>query len=203
MASPTIHESAYVDDGAVIGDDTRIWHFCHVNAGAVIGERCSLGQNVVVMPRTKIGNNVKIQNNVSVYEGVEMEDDVFCGPSMVFTNVINPRSHVSRKHEYRRTLVRRGVSIGANATIVCGATLGEYAFVGAGAVVSRDVKPYALVVGVPARQVGWVCACGEKLDAPGPSGSSGDEAPARRLVCATCGAGYRLADGNLSPEGAA
>ena len=118
MAPPFIHESAYVDDGAVVGDDTRIWHFCHVNSGAVIGERCSLGQNVVVMPRTKIGSNVKIQNNVSVYEGVELEDDVFCGPSMVFTNVINPRSHVSRKHEYRRTLVRRGASIGANADTV-------------------------------------------------------------------------------------
>src|SRR5687767_11821513 len=134
-----IHESAYVDEGARIGEGTRIWHFCHVNAGAVIGERCSLGQNVVVMPGVVIGNNVKIQNNVSIYEGVVLEDDVFCGPSMVFTNVSNPRSHVPRKHEYRRTLVRRGASIGANATIVCGATLGEYAFVGAGAVVTRDV----------------------------------------------------------------
>lgn len=204
MAAPFIHESAYVDDGAVIGEDTRIWHFCHVNAGAVIGERCSLGQNVVVMPGTKIGHNVKIQNNVSVYEGVEMEDDVFCGPSMVFTNVINPRSHVSRKHEYRRTLVRRGVSIGANATIVCGTTLGEYAFVGAGAVVSRDVKPYALVVGVPARQVGWVCACGERLTTDGVLGTIDDATGERRLVaCAVCGARYRLVDGTLSPERAA
>ena len=134
MSAPVIHESAYVDDGAQIGADTKVWHFCHVMSGAVVGERCSLGQNVVVMSGVKIGNNVKIQNNVSVYEGVELEDDVFCGPSMVFTNVINPRSHVPRKDEYRKTLVRRGASIGANATIVCGVTLGEYCFVGAAAV---------------------------------------------------------------------
>jgi UDP-2-acetamido-3-amino-2,3-dideoxy-glucuronate N-acetyltransferase len=200
VAPPFIHESAYVDDGAVIGDDTRIWHFCHINAGAVIGARCSLGQNVVVMPKTRIGNNVKIQNNVSIYEGVELEDDVFCGPSMVFTNVINPRSHVSRKHEYRPTLVRRGASIGANATIVCGATLGEYAFVGAGAVVARDVKPYALVVGIPARQVGWVCACGEKLESR--TADAGGALGEARLVCDACSAAYRLSEGNLSPEGA-
>jgi UDP-2-acetamido-3-amino-2,3-dideoxy-glucuronate N-acetyltransferase len=140
-----------------------VWHFCHILGGAVIGARCSLGQNVVVMGGTRIGDNVKIQNNVSVYEGVELEDDVFCGPSMVFTNVINPRSHVSRKHEYRRTLVRRGATIGANATIVCGATLGEYAFIGAGAVVLKDVPAHALMVGVPARRVGWMCQCGERL----------------------------------------
>ena len=158
-----IHPSAYVDEGARIGAQTRIWHFCHVLGGAIVGEGCSLGQNVVVMNGTRIGNNVKIQNNVSVYEGVTLEDDVFCGPSMVFTNVINPRSHVSRKHEYRRTLVKRGASIGANATIICGATLGEFCFIGAGAVVARDVAPYALMVGVPARRVGWVCECGEKL----------------------------------------
>lgn len=144
LPSPFIHESAYVDDGAQLGNGTKIWHFCHVMKGAVIGERCNLGQNVVVMPGTKLGNNVKVQNNVSIYEGVELEDDVFCGPSMVFTNVINPRSHVSRKDEYKRTLVRRGASIGANATIVCGVTLGEYAFVGAGAVVTRDVPAYAV-----------------------------------------------------------
>lgn len=203
MAPPFIHESSYVDDGAVIGDDTRIWHFCHVNAGAVIGERCSLGQNVVVMPRTKIGNNVKIQNNVSVYEGVELQDDVFCGPSMVFTNVINPRSHVSRKHEYRTTLVKRGASIGANATIVCGATLGEYAFVGAGAVVARDVKAYALVVGVPAKQIGWVCACGERLPERDGGRETGDRGGASRLVCAACGSAYRLADDTLTPEAGA
>ena len=173
-----VHASAFVDDGAVIGAGTKVWHFCHVLGGAVIGAQCSLGQNVVVMNGTRIGRNVKIQNNVSVYEGVELEDDVFCGPSMVFTNVMNPRSHVSRKNEYRRTLVRRGASIGANATVVCGTTLGEYAFVGAGAVVSRDVLPFALMVGVPARRIGWMCQCGERLP---------DNAP---TACATCGSRY-------------
>lgn len=165
-----IHESAFIDEGAQIGAGTRVWHFCHVLGGAVIGERCSLGQNVVVMNGTRIGNNVKIQNNVSVYEGVTLEDDVFCGPSMVFTNVINPRSHISRKNEYRPTLVQRGASIGANATIICGVTLGEFCFIGAGAVVSKDVLPHALMLGVPARRVGWVCECGVRLpegDAPG------------------------------------
>ncbi|HXD23249.1 MAG TPA: acyltransferase [Gemmatimonadaceae bacterium] len=162
--APFVHESAFVDTGAVIGAGTKVWHFCHVMPGAVIGERCVLGQNVVVMNGTKIGNNVKIQNNVSIYEGVELEDDVFCGPSMVFTNVINPRSHVSRKHEYQRTLVRRGATIGANATIVCGATIGAYAFVGAGAVVTKDVPAHALVTGVPARIAGWMCECGVKLE---------------------------------------
>ena len=161
---PFVHESAFVDEGAKIGAGTKVWHFCHVMPGAVVGERCVLGQNVVVMNGTKIGNNVKIQNNVSVYEGVELEDDVFCGPSMVFTNVINPRSHVSRKNEYQRTLVRRGATIGANATVICGVTLGQYCFVGAGAVVTKDVPPHALVTGVPARISGWVCACGEKLE---------------------------------------
>ena len=187
MGAPQIHESAYVDEGAVVGADTKVWHFCHVLAGAVIGERCSLGQNVVVMGRVKIGNNVKIQNNVSVYEGVELEDDVFCGPSMVFTNVINPRSHVPRKDEYKRTLVRRGASIGANATIVCGVTLGEYCFVGAGAVVTRDVPAHALVVGVPARRSGWVCRCGVQL----PRDS--------RLQCDACGSKYALRGDSIVP----
>jgi len=162
---PLIHESAYVDDGAIVGQGTKIWHFCHVLSGAVVGERCSLGQNVVVMGGVRIGNNVKIQNNVSIYEGVELEDDVFCGPSMVFTNVVNPRSHIPRKNEYQRTLVMRGATIGANATIVCGATLGEYSFIGAGSVVTGDVDHYALVVGVPGRRVGWMCHCGVKLEA--------------------------------------
>jgi UDP-2-acetamido-3-amino-2,3-dideoxy-glucuronate N-acetyltransferase len=178
MSDLFVHESAYVDDGARVGKGTRIWHFCHVMPGAEIGERCSLGQNVVVMSGTRIGNNVKIQNNVSIYEGVELEDDVFCGPSMVFTNVLNPRSHVSRKNEYRRTLVRRGASIGANATIICGTTLGEYSFIGAGAVVASDVADYALMVGVPARRIGWMCQCGERLSHSG----SGE--------CPVCGSTY-------------
>jgi UDP-2-acetamido-3-amino-2,3-dideoxy-glucuronate N-acetyltransferase len=181
-----VHESSYVDEGAVIGAGTRIWHFCHVLPGAVIGERCNLGQNVVVMAGTRIGNNVKIQNNVSVYEGVILEDDVFCGPSCVFTNVINPRSHVSRKAEYRQTLVRRGATIGANATIVCGATLGEYAFIGAGAVVRGEVPAYALMVGVPARRVGWMCQCGNRLELTKGAGA-----------CRHCGAGYREEGGAL------
>ena len=193
LPPPVIHESAYVDDGAVVGAGTRIWHFCHVMPGAVIGERCSLGQNVVVMPGTRLGNNVKIQNNVSIYEGVVLEDDVFCGPSMVFTNVINPRSEVSRKAEYQRTWVRRGATIGANATIVCGITLGEYAFVGAGAVVTHDVEPYALVVGVPAAQVGWMCACGERLPEPTAGGTT---------RCALCQRTFRLINGTLQPESA-
>ena len=159
-----VHESAYVDAGAIIGAGTRIWHFCHVLGGAVIGARCSLGQNVVVMNGVVVGDDAKIQNNVSLYEGVELEADVFCGPSMVFTNVYNPRSAVSRKDEYRRTLVRRGATIGANATIVCGVTIGRYAFIGAGAVVIRDVPDYALVAGVPAKPIGWMSEDGHKLE---------------------------------------
>lgn len=181
-----VHESSYVDDGAVIGAGTKVWHFCHIMSGAVIGERCNLGQNVVVMGGTTIGNNVKVQNNVSIYEGVEIEDDVFCGPSCVFTNVLNPRAHVSRKHEYRRTLVRQGTSIGANATIVCGVTLGRYAFIGAGAVVTSDVPDFALMVGVPARRVGWTCQCGERLPNPAPGST-----------CLVCGAGYEEVESQL------
>ena len=174
------HESSYIDDGAVIGRGTKIWHFCHVLPGAVIGERCNLGQNVVVMGGTRLGDNVKVQNNVSIYEGVTLEDDVFCGPSCVFTNVMNPRSHVSRKSEYRPTLVRRGASIGANATVVCGSTLGEYCFIGAGAVVTGDVPAYALMVGVPARRIGWMCRCGVRLE---PAGGT--------ATCGSCGTRYR------------
>jgi len=160
----TIHPSAIVDDGASIGAGSRIWHFVHVCGGATIGAGCSLGQNVFVGNHVTIGRNVKIQNNVSVYDNVVLEDDVFCGPSMVFTNVHNPRSAVSRRDEYRDTLVRRGATLGANCTIVCGVTIGEGAFIGAGAVVNRDVPDYALVVGVPARQVGWMSAYGERLE---------------------------------------
>ncbi len=163
MADYFLHESSYVDTGAIIGAGTKIWHFCHVMAGARIGEHCNIGQNVFVASGVRIGNRVKIQNNVSVYTGVTLEDDVFLGPSMVFTNVTNPRSHVPRKDEYRLTLVRRGATIGANATILCGVTLGEYAFVGAGAVVTHDILPYALVYGTPARLRGWMCRCGERL----------------------------------------
>jgi UDP-2-acetamido-3-amino-2,3-dideoxy-glucuronate N-acetyltransferase len=183
----TIHESAFVDDGATIGEGTKVWHFCHVMPGAVIGKNCSLGQNVVVMGGTKIGDNVKIQNNVSIYEGVELEDDVFCGPSMVFTNVVNPRSAVSRKNEYKKTLVKRGATIGANATIVCGVTLGEYAFVGAGAVVTRDVPPFALMTGVPAKRTGWMCECGVKL-----------EEDILEIACKACGRTYARKSQSLS-----
>lgn len=157
------HESAYVDDNCVIGNGTKIWHFSHIMSDCVIGEGCNIGQNVVISPQVKLGRNVKIQNNVSVYTGVVCEDDVFLGPSMVFTNVINPRSHVARKHEYKATLIRKGASIGANATIVCGHEIGAYALIGAGTVVTRDVPPFALVVGNPARQIGWVSENGLKL----------------------------------------
>lgn len=188
MADVFVHASSFVDQGAQIGAGTKIWHFCHVMPGAVIGERCNLGQNVVVMPGVRLGNNVKVQNNVSIYEGVELEDDVFCGPSCVFTNVLNPRSHVSRKHEYQKTLVRRGSSIGANATIVCGVTLGEYAFIGAGAVVTSDVPAYGLMLGVPARRVGWMCQCGERLLVSGGAGT-----------CSVCGTSYTESAGVLQP----
>jgi UDP-2-acetamido-3-amino-2,3-dideoxy-glucuronate N-acetyltransferase len=175
------HPTAVIDEGCEIGEGTHIWHFSHIMSNSSIGANCNLGQNVVVSPKVRIGNNVKVQNNVSIYTGVELEDNVFCGPSMVFTNVNNPRSHVSRKHEYRRTLVKEGASIGANATVVCGATLGRYCFIGAGAVVTHDVADYAIMVGVPAEQVGWMCYCGVRLD-----GSSGE------IGCAECGRRYFL-----------
>lgn len=192
----SVHESSYVDDGADVGVGTRIWHFCHVMSGATIGEDCSLGQNVVVMARARLGRNVKVQNNVSIYEGVECGDDVFLGPSMVFTNVRTPRSHISRKHEYQRTIVRRGVSIGANATIVCGLTLGQYSFVAAGAVVTRNVQDFALVAGVPARTIGWVCRCGARLDL-GAALAEGE-----RATCASCGEKYASTRGGLSASSA-
>ena len=183
MSAAYVHPSSVVDAGAVVGDDSKIWHFCHVMAGARIGRRCNIGQNVFVAADVTVGDNVKIQNNVSLYTGVVIEDDVFLGPSAVFTNVINPRSHVSRKDEYRPTLVRRGASVGANATIVCGVTLGRYAFVGAGAVVTRDVPDHALVHGNPARVRGFMCQCGLGLDFA--AGARGDEA-----TCKTCGTRY-------------
>jgi len=166
LSAPFIHDTAIVDEGARIGDDSRVWHWVHVCGGAVIGNGCSLGQNVFVGNAVVIGNNVKIQNNVSVYDNVTLEDDVFCGPSMVFTNVYNPRSAVVRKDEYLDTVVRRGATLGANCTLICGVTVGRNAFVGAGAVVNKDVPDHALVVGVPARQVGWMSAHGEQLDLP-------------------------------------
>ena len=190
------HASAIVDDGAVIGDRTKIWHFSHVSKGARIGADCVLGQNVYIAPTAVIGENVRIQNNVSVYDGVTLEDGVFCGPSVVFTNVINPRSHISRKHEYRPTLVRQGVTLGANATVLCGLTIGRFAFVGAGAVVTRDVPDFALVTGNPGRQQGWMCRCGIKLQLTVKSGRT-------RVSCQVCGAGYRRSRAELvEAEGA-
>jgi UDP-2-acetamido-3-amino-2,3-dideoxy-glucuronate N-acetyltransferase len=190
-SSVFVHESSYVDDPCEIGAGTKIWHFSHVMKNSRIGRNCNIGQNVVISPRCIVGDNVKIQNNVSVYTGVILEDDVFCGPSMVFTNVINPRSHVERKDEYRTTLVKRGATIGANATVVCGVTLGRYAFIGAGAVVTRDVPDFAMVYGNPARLRGWSCACGVKLDldADPPSGSA--------VACGSCAAQYRYESGTL------
>jgi len=163
MSDIFVHESSYIDDDVSIGKGTKIWHFSHILSGTQIGENCSLGQNCVVGPKVSVGNGVKVQNNVSIYEGVEIEDDVFLGPSMVFTNVINPRAFISRKKEFQKTLLKKGSSIGANVTIVCGVTIGEYALIGSGAVVNRDVKPYALMVGVPARQIGWVGISGNTL----------------------------------------
>ena len=159
-----VHPSAYIDEGCKIGKGTKIWHFCHIMANSVIGENCNIGQNVVVSPNVVLGNNVRVQNNVSIYTGVICEDDVFLGPSMVFTNVINPRSAISRKNEYKQTFVNKGATIGANATIVCGITIGNYAFIGAGAVVTKDVKPYSLMVGNPARHIGWMSEYGQRLN---------------------------------------
>jgi len=186
----TVHPTAIIDDGARIGDGTRIWHWVHVSGGARIGRGCSLGQNVYVGNKVLIGDNVKIQNNVSVYDAVTLEDDVFCGPSMVFTNVYNPRSAVTRKDEYRSTLVRQGATLGANCTVVCGTTVGRYAFVGAGAVINRDVPDFALMVGVPARQVGWMSRFGERLPLP----LTGDG----RVQCPHTGDCYVLRGGAVS-----
>jgi UDP-2-acetamido-3-amino-2,3-dideoxy-glucuronate N-acetyltransferase len=184
------HESSYIDDGSEIGDGTKIWHFSHVMSGARIGRGCNIGQNVVISSGALVGDNVKIQNNVSVYTGVVLEDDVFCGPSMVFTNVVNPRSHVSRKQEYQQTLVRRGATIGANATVICGHTIGRFAFIAAGTVVTGDVPDYALLVGTPGRITGWVCECGVKLTA--------GRALPPNARCDACGARYRSTDGVLA-----
>ncbi len=183
----TLHETVCVDENVVIGEGSKIWHFSHVLPGSVIGRNVSLGQSVMVGPNVHVGDGCKIQNNVSIYDGVTLEQDVFCGPSCVFTNVLNPRAHISRKHEFRKTLVKQGATIGANATIVCGVTIGEYAFVGAGAVVTQDVLAYSLVAGVPARWIGWMSRAGEKL---GPD-----------LVCPRTQERYRQVDGKLAPVG--
>ncbi len=192
MSQAIVHDSAIVDAGAVLGDGTRVWHFSHVCSGARIGRGCSLGQNVFIANDVTVGDNVKIQNNVSVYDGVTLEDDVFCGPSMVFTNVFNPRSAVSRKDEYRPTLVRRGATLGANCTVVCGVTIGAYAFVGAGAVVTHDVPDHALMTGVPARRTGWMSRSGMKLDLP-PEGTTKATCPLTGEVYVLDGAMVRLA----------
>lgn len=187
------HESAYIDDDVEIGSGTRIWHFSHIMSQCKIGKACNLGQNVVVSPGCSIGDNVKIQNNVSVYTGVILEDDVFCGPSMVFTNVINPRSHVNRKSEYKTTTVRKGATIGANATIVCGITLGQYCFIGAGTVVTKDVEDYALIVGNPGKHRGYVCKCGEKLSL------GAHEEQGTKASCLACSASYRRTANGIEP----
>ena len=187
-----IHHTAIIDEGAEIGENTSVWHWVHVCAGAKIGKACSLGQNVFIGNKVTIGNNVKIQNNVSVYDNVTLEDDVFCGPSMVFTNVYNPRSAISRKNEYRYTLVKKGATLGANCTIVCGVTIGRHAFIGAGSVVNRDVPDYALMVGVPARQIGWMSQHGEKLDLP----LRGDA----QSFCKSTNVRYVLKDGHCYAE---
>lgn len=181
------HESSFIDSDVIIGEKTKIWHFSHILSNSIIGQNCSFGQNCVVGPNVRVGNGVKVQNNVSIYEGVEIEDDVFLGPSMVFTNVINPRAFIIRKEEFKKTHLKKGCSIGANATIVCGVTVGEYALIGSGAVVNRDVKPYALMVGVPARQIGWVSKAGNTLKFDG-NGLAVDDFD---------GSSYRVVDENL------
>ncbi len=186
------HETACIDEGAQIGAGTKIWHFSHIMPKTQVGTNCNFGQNVVISPDCIVGNNVKIQNNVSVYTGVILEDDVFCGPSMVFTNVINPRSHVERKSEYKLTRVKQGATIGANATVICGYTLGRYCFIGAGAVVTRDVPDYGLVVGNPGRLRGYVCYCGDKLNI------AVDEAEVDKSVCGSCGRRYGKKHGAVS-----
>jgi UDP-2-acetamido-3-amino-2,3-dideoxy-glucuronate N-acetyltransferase len=191
LAATTIHPSAIVDEGAVLGEGCRVWHFVHICGGARIGRGCSFGQNVFVGNDVVIGDNVKVQNNVSIYDAVTLEDDVFCGPSMVFTNVYNPRSAVTRKDEYRRTLVKRGATLGANCTIVCGITIGEHAFIGAGAVVNRDVPAFALMLGVPARRVGWMSRHGERLALP--------ESGTGEASCPATGERYRLDGESLAP----
>jgi UDP-2-acetamido-3-amino-2,3-dideoxy-glucuronate N-acetyltransferase len=190
-----VHESSYVDEPCSIGPGTKIWHFSHIMKNSRIGANCNIGQNVVISPDVIIGNNVKIQNNVSIYTGCILEDDVFCGPSMVFTNVINPRSHVIRKDEYKTTLVRKGASLGANCTVVCGTTIGRYAFVGAGSVVTRDIPDYALVYGNPARLRDWMCACGIALEFSGDNGQG-------RSQCKSCGAEYIKSGQKVFPAGA-
>jgi UDP-2-acetamido-3-amino-2,3-dideoxy-glucuronate N-acetyltransferase len=183
-----VHESSYIDEPCEIGEGTKIWHFSHVMKNSKIGRNCNIGQNVVISPDVILGDNIKLQNNVSVYTGVELEDDVFCGPSMVFTNVVNPRSHVSRKDEYRKTLVKKGASIGANATIVCGHTIGRFAFIGAGAVVTKDIPDYALITGNPGRIAGWMCECGIKL-------ALSRDTQEQSCSCSACGKSYVKKDG--------
>lgn len=190
-----VHESSYIDPACEIGGETKIWHFCHIMAGARVGRGCVLGQNVMVGPGVVIGDGVKIQNNVSLYTGVVLEEGVFVGPSAVFTNVLTPRSHVSRKHEFRQTLVQRGATVGANATIVCGVRIGRYAFIGAGAVVTRDVADHALVYGNPARRHGWMCECGVRLSVC----ADGD---ARRLRCGSCDRRYAVVHDVVQPADA-
>ena len=193
MADYFLHESSYVDEGAEIGAGTKIWHFCHIMPKARIGKNCNLGQNVLVSPDVVIGDNVKIQNNVSIYTGVIIEEDVFLGPSMVFTNVVNPRSHYERKEEFKTTLVKRGCSIGANATIICGVTLGRYAFIGAGSVITHDVPDYALVYGTPGRIRGWMCQCGIKL-------AFEISANNERAICSNCGSSYIKTENAVKPS---